>query len=413
MKISILSDIHFGFGYGSDVEDDSFDNAEEAVEKALDSDLIILTGDIFDTRVPKTSVWARAIKTLVKPLLKENSGVKLIESTKELKEISRRTLNHIPVLALHGNHERRAKGEINAVEALENAGILIHLHLNTIIFEKDGVKVALHGMSSVPERFAKDTLQQWNPKPVENCYNILLLHQNIDPYVYSPLEPPSINLDNLPKGFDLIVNGHIHRNVFEKIGNSHFIIPGSTVITQMEKNEAATPKGIVKVNIENGIRVSFIPLENSRKFFYEEVEANSSKLISQQIEEKIDSALKSSFSKRPLIKIKIKAHESQVFDRELREIEKKYIDRAILSFVKELESMEITRKLEFLKNLRENKLSIEEIGLNILKQNLQEFSFGGSFDYDHLYKLLSEDETDRAFDILLGQQTTLANLVKA
>src|SRR3990170_1659216 len=130
MKIAILSDFHFGHAYNSELENDSFDNAEEAMEKALDSDLILIAGDMFDSRLPKTSTWARAIKVLVKPLLKESKGVSLVSCTKELKEISQRTLRHIPVVAIHGTHERRGRGEINTIEALENAGILIHLHQN-------------------------------------------------------------------------------------------------------------------------------------------------------------------------------------------------------------------------------------------------------------------------------------------
>lgn len=166
MKIAILSDFHFGFAYNSELENDSFENADEAVQKALDSDLILVAGDIFDSRLPKTGVWAKAIKVLVKPLLRENTGVKLVQSSKELKEISKRTLRHLPIVALHGTHERRGKDETNAVETLDNAGLLIHLHCQTVVFEKDGIKVAVHGMSGVPERFAKDVLYQWCPKPI-------------------------------------------------------------------------------------------------------------------------------------------------------------------------------------------------------------------------------------------------------
>jgi len=270
MKIAILSDFHFGVSPRLELEEDSFEQAGEAMEKALDSDLILLIGDIFDSRFPKTSIWAKAIKILVKPLLKE-SNVNFLECSKELKEISKRTLKHLPVIAIHGTHERRAKDEINVIQALENAGILIHLHCQTIVFEKDGKKVAIHGMSGVPERFAKDVLYSWNPKPVPNCFNILILHQSIESYVYSPLEPPTLDLSNLPKGFDLIVDGHIHGHSIEKIDDSVLVIPGSTIVTQLEKNEAETEKGFVKVELNEKPKIDFIPLERNRKFFYEEI----------------------------------------------------------------------------------------------------------------------------------------------
>jgi DNA repair exonuclease SbcCD nuclease subunit len=411
MKIAVLSDFHFGFAYSSELENDSFDNAEEAMEKALDSDLILIAGDIFDSRLPKTEVWAKAIKILVKPLLKEKTGVKLVQSSKELKEISKRTLQHLPVVALHGTHERRGRGEVNAVEALDNAGILIHLHCQTVVFEKDGVKVAVHGMSGVPERFAKDVLYEWNPRPIKGCFNILMLHQSIDPFVYSPLEPPSLNLSNLPKGFDLIIDGHIHVAGKEKINDANLIFPGSTIVTQLEPNEAEIEKGFYKIDLNKTINVSFIPLMSNRKFFYKEIKLESSPMR-EQIEKRIDEILSEKHTKAPLIKLRIIGKEVEVLDQELRDIERKYFGKAIISFAKELEAPEIVRKIEFLRNLREQKLSVEEIGFQILKKNLEELKFDSVFDYEQAFGMLSENEVDKFFNILIGEQITLEKILK-
>lgn len=411
MKISILSDFHFGFAYGSELENDSFENADEAVQKTLDSDLILIAGDIFDSRLPRTGVWAKAIKVLVKPLLKENTGIKLIHSSKDLKEISKRTLRHLPVVALHGTHERRGKDEMNAIEALDNAGLLIHLHCQTVVFEKDGIKVAVHGMSGVPERFAKDILYEWNPKPLEGCFNILMLHQSIDPFVYSPLEPPSLSLSNLPKGFDLIVDGHIHLSGQEKLGNTSLVIPGSTIITQLEQNEAEAEKGFYRIDLDKEVKVNFIPLENNRKFFYTEIRLEGGS-IGEQVERRINEILSENFSKPPIIKLKIFGKEVEVLDQDLRHIERKYSGKAIINLVKELESPAIVKKIEFLRNLREQKLSVEEIGSQILKKNLDELRFDSPFDYEQAFDMLSESETDKLFNILIGEQGTLTKVLK-
>jgi DNA repair exonuclease SbcCD nuclease subunit len=413
MKIAILSDFHFGFGKDTPLENDSFENAEEAIEKAIESDLILIGGDIFDSPSPSTQTWAKAIKILSKPLLKPNPGIRLVECSKELKEISRRTLNHLPVVALHGNHERRTRGEFNPIQVLENAGFLIHLHTTTIVFEKNGRKVAIHGMSAVPERFAKNFLYDWNPKPIEGCINILFLHQNIDPYVFSPLEPPSLTTENLPKGFDIIINGHIHTYASEKIDETNLLIPGSLVITQFEKNEAEIDKGFLEINVEDEIKVNFITLKTSRKFFYEEVKLEEGKSIEEQIEKKIDEIVYTkNLQKPPLIRIKITGKEVGGLEQELRAIERKYEGKAVLKFVKELESPEVTRKIELLQNLREQKLSVEEIGLAILKKSLDELSFEHTFDYENIFKLLSEGEVDKTLNILLGEQKTLTQLLK-
>ena len=406
MIISVLSDLHFGYSHSPATENDCFENAEEAIQKAMDADMILIAGDIFDSRMPKTGVWAKGIRVLVKPLVAEGKDVKLFSTTKTMKEIHKRLLQHIPVVAIHGTHERRGRDELNAVEVLDSAGILLHLHCETIVFEKDGVKVAVHGMSGMPERQAADVLKQWNPKPVEGCYNILMLHQSIDPFIYSPLEPPTITLDNLPIGFDLIINGHIHGHTEEVVGNARLIIPGSTVTTQLERNEAETEKGIYKIDSKNKT-IAFIPLKKGRRFFYEELKLSDD--ARKKIESLINKILEEKFAKPPIIKIKIFGKDVDISEQDLRAVEKKYADKAILVIAKELESQEMTDRIEFMQNLREQKLSVEEIGLQILKKNLENMYFEQSFDFENAFGMLSEGEVDKMFEILIGRQKTLVD----
>ncbi|MFH0711213.1 MAG: metallophosphoesterase [Candidatus Aenigmatarchaeota archaeon] len=405
MKIAVFSDMHFGYAYNSETEDDCFENASEAFELVKDCDLILIPGDIFDSRVPKTGVWANAIRMMVKPLLRNSTGMELVDTDKNIKEISKRSINHQPVVALHGTHERRGKGEINAVEALEDAGILIHLHLNYVVFEKDGKKVAVHGMSGVPERYAYDVLSKWNPQPIPNCINILMIHQSIDPYIYSPLEPPTLNLANLPKGFDVIIDGHLHGHSQQKIGNNILLFSGSVLMTQMEKKEAEIPKGVHKIIIENGIRTEFVPLTNSRKFYYEEVEASTD--LKETIEARIKTILLKQNSKKPIIKIKISGKDEDVFDQDLKELMKKYENETLVVFSKDTESAEIERKIDFLRNIREHRFSAEDMGQQILRKNLDQLGFGKSFDDELIFGLLSEGDVDKSFQIVLGEQKTL------
>jgi len=414
MLISIFSDLHFGYGLNTKLEMDSYQNAQEAISKCLNSDLILIAGDIFDSRLPKTEVWANALRVLSKPLLTKNKGIKLVKTiNKDLNVISHRTLEGIPIIAIHGTHERRGKEQINAIEALEETGFLIYLHCNGIIFEKDGQKVAIQGMSGVPERYAKQVMDRWDPKPVEGCYNILILHQSIEPYVYSPLEPPTLNLTNLPRGFDIIINGHIHTRERTKIGDTTLLMPGSVMITQLKKEESEVSKGLYQIRIGKETNINFIPLENDRKFFYEEIELKPDITIRDQIEEVLTKRLSQDFKKLPIIKFKILGKETGVIDKELREIEKKYSEKAIIYFSKELESQKIKRKIELLRSLREKKLSVEEMGLQILKKNLDDLKFSSTFDEESVFRLLSEGETEKAFSILSGQQKTLTQLMKS
>ncbi|MEM5801886.1 MAG: DNA repair exonuclease [Candidatus Aenigmatarchaeota archaeon] len=414
MRIAVISDCHLGHAYGTVLENDSFENFEEAVNKAIDggADLIILGGDTFDSKMPRTTVWAKALNILTKPLLR-SSNVKLLEIDKPLKEISKRTLQHLPVLALHGNHERRAKGELNIIEALENAGLLIHLNKNTVVFEKDNIKVAISGMSNVPERYSKEELKKWNLEPKKGCFNILILHQNILPFVFSPLEYYSLTLEDLPKGFDLILDGHIHSHFMEKIGTTPFFVIGSTITTQLEKNESLIEKGFLFIDLDDKLRVSFIPLQNNRKFLYDEIEINPNIPLRSQVEDKISQLIyKKQSSKPPLIKLKIFGDERYISEVDLRAVEKKFEGKAIIIFSKELESAEVIEKTELLRGLIEEKLSIDEMGLNLLQKNLEELKFDFSIDFESLFHLLLEDEIERATDILFGEQKTLTAWVR-
>ncbi len=411
MKIAVLADFHLGFSIRPELENDPFLNAKEAIEKALDCDLILIAGDIFDTRSPKPKVWYNALRLLSLPL-KKPSNVKLVKCTKELPEIvKRRTLSHLPVVAIHGNHERVPKGEVNPLKILEGAGLLIYLHTDTIIFEKNGVKVAIHAMSHVPERFAYDFLKNWNPKPLEDCINLLLLHQSIEPYVYSPIEMPTLNVSNLPKDFDLIVNGHIHIHAVEKLGKTTLVIPGSTVITQFQPSESQVKKGFVKIFIEDSkIRIKFVELENQREFCYKELRLPKTN-AKNYVEGEIEKLIKRSKGK-PVLKLKIIGEYTDITDRDIRDLEKKFKEKCIILFSKELISPEIKEKIEILRSLREEKKSIREMGMSLLKETLKVLGFGWSFDFETILHLLEEKEVEKAMELLLGEQKTLLGWFK-
>lgn len=408
MKISVLADCHLGFGYNTELENDSFDNFEEALDKSLDCDLILIAGDLFDSRSPRTTVWARAISALTKPLL-EKSGIVLVGTTKNLNGVHSRTLESVPVICLHGNHDRRMRNEINAVQALDAAGMLLHLHKENVVFEKDGMKLAIHGMSSVPERFAKANLQEWNPKPVAGAFNILVIHQNVDPYVYSPLEPPSIRLEDLPSGFDLILDGHIHTKVIDKAGETPFIVLGSTVTTQFEKKEAGSNKGFHKITLQSGARpeIQSVPLEGNRRFFYYEVSADNLEVMRNEIGGILTEIAGSNLKKAPVVKFKIFGKDTRPVDQDIAMMQRKYSDNMILSFAKQLDSEEMAEKLEFMRNLREQKLSVEEIGLSLLRKNLESMKFAPGFNYEEMFSMLSENAVDKAMALLTGDQKTL------
>jgi DNA repair exonuclease SbcCD nuclease subunit len=405
MKIAVISDLHLGFGYNTEIENDPFFNLEEALEKAKDADLILIPGDIFDSKNPKTSTFIKTLKILSDFVVKNrNNGVKLIESSKELHEISKRIIESKPILAISGNHERRARDETNPVEALEAAGLLIYGTKDRFVFEKDGEKICIYTFSNVPERFAYEELKEFNPKPLPNCFNILMLHQNIDPYVYSPIEASSLNVNNLPFGFDLIVDGHVHKPFLERVKGSILLIAGSITLTQFSKEEAETEKGIHLIDTLSK-EIEFIPLEKRRRFFYDEIKIKSDLSFKEQIKNVVESYLTQEFFLKPILRLKIVGKDVDIIDKDLKELEMKYKEKAILILVKQLVEKE-TGETVFLRNLIDQKKSLEEIAFSTLKKNLDLLGFKLDFDYERLFRLLEED-VEKTFEILMGSQKTL------
>ncbi|MCD6367500.1 MAG: DNA repair exonuclease [Candidatus Aenigmarchaeota archaeon] len=374
VKIAIISDTHFGVSRGTEREEDCWENAREAFEKAKDCDLIILPGDLFDGRIPRPEDWAKSMEIL--------SGV------------------NVPVVAIHGNHERRGKEMINPVEGLERAKFLKYIHCNSVTLDVKGVKISIYGIGWVPESYAKEVLRHCNPKPIDGSYNILVMHQSISPYVFNPLDPPSIRLEDLPPGFDLYVNGHIHWPVKTEVHGKPFLIPGSTVTTQVNKSESKNPKGFYIVEIGEKVDIKFVKLENARKVYYQEFEISEKDKLS-EVMEKIENYLNGiNDEKKPLVRVILKGKVKSGMDIDRSKIKKKYRDRLILSIGLKVIEGEVQKKIKLLRDLKEKKVSIDEMGMNILRENMKELDIPPL--YENIFDFLVDGNIDSAITYLLS-----------
>jgi len=154
---------------------------------------------------------------------------------------------------------------VNPAQLLESGSGMKLLHGKSEVFEKDGEKVQVLGIGSVPEEYAQAAVKKIMDgfRKEDGAFTIIMLHQTIKELVPGAEEEISLEyLETLP--FDLIINGHIHETVV-KLGGK-FLIPGSTVITQLKKDEMA-PKGYFLFDTKTK-KAEFIEIE-SRKFFYE------------------------------------------------------------------------------------------------------------------------------------------------
>ncbi|MCJ7479032.1 MAG: DNA repair exonuclease [Candidatus Nanohaloarchaeota archaeon QJJ-7] len=383
MEVAIVSDTHFGYKWDSERGEDPFDNAREAFERTVDADIVVLPGDLFDRKVPKQEVLGEAVDCF--NLYRQG------EKTVELSEDSdvEHDFHGTPVIAIHGTHERRSEGFTNPVELLEKMDYLLHLHNEVAVFEKNGEKVAVHGMSGVPERYAPKVLEKFAPEPVEDAYNIFVFHQSVDKLVYTSPDHDSLSMEDLPGGFDLLVDGHIHW--FQHLeGDRELVLPGSTITTQMNKVEAEQPKGYVTIDTETG-ELEFNELGSPRELFYEEidVEGHSGPELLDKVQERMDELLQEELEKKPLVRLVLEGETSATVKKS--ELKEKYSEDAIMSITLGSDRGEISGDAGGIQDSD----SIAEMGMQVLKENVN-----SGFPIEDLFELLEDGEIDGAVDLV-------------
>ncbi len=335
MKIGIVADNHLGYPR---FEEDSFVQAERALLGAAEKcDLIINAGDIFDTRIPKLETLQR--------------GMELFRKI------------GVPVFAIYGNHERRTKEMTNPVQLLLTANLVKYLHGSGEVFEKNGDKVHVFGIGNIPDRYAKTAVETALKKfvPEEGAFKILVIHQTISDILKTEEEELSLDfLEGLP--FDLIINGHIHKRM-EKL-DGKVVMPGSTVITQLKKEEME-PKGYYIYDTK-ARKAEFNPIE-CRKFFHEELnfENASEEDVRKKVRGRIEELQKQERNAVILIKVKGTLREGLLSsDIALEERDDIYI-------INELNAVDIKTKLDKIRKFREEKVSVKEIAIAELEKRLE------------------------------------------
>jgi DNA repair exonuclease SbcCD nuclease subunit len=205
-----------------------------------------------------------------------------------------------------------------------------------------------------------------------------------------------MRLEDLPKGFDLTVLGHMHWHETKILNNGKLLLTGSTTPTTIRKIEAEQQKCIFKFDGD----IQRIPLESQRKIFWQEYEFGPN--IKDTVTNFIETI--SSSKPKPIINIKIKdvKRDSLI---NFSEIENKFSNKAIININKDIEAETLQEQLESIKNLREERLSPEEHGLRILQEKLKQFNCG--IKIDEIFDYLVEGDVSLIFNILTGNQQTL------
>jgi len=383
MRIAIASDFHLGY---ERFREDAFKQAEEALEAAAnEADAIIIPGDVFDMRIPRPDVLAEAIN-LFRNLSKKEWKAKVTAVMAASKAYTT-----VPVVAIPGTHERRAQGVENPVNLLGLAGLLVDVSDGYAVIEKGSEKVMVYGIGGVSEERFLETIKKLDPKPLPGHFSIFMFHQSA--YELLPFSEDFIHLDQLPEGFDLYVNGHIHSRVEKKVHGKPFLIPGSTVLTQLKDGEQEE-KGFFIFDTSTGT-YTFHKIR-SRRFVVAKLNADgkSADELGSEIRKAIDAAIGTKGG-MPIVRVEINGlmkKGARSIDLDFQGIIKEYQGRALVEIAKPgMEEIEASSDIEALrKGLMEN-MSVKDYGLGIFVEKLKESKYGLGIGPSELFELLSDD----------------------
>ncbi len=328
VKIAIISDTHLGYPRFSE---DAYNQAKSALIDANEkADLILLAGDVFDTRIPKFETIEQLIGIL-----------------REMK---------VPVIAIHGNHERRSRDMINALQLLQSGGLITYLHNEGRIIEVNGEKINIIGLGNVPsgyEMVAIESSIKKNPR-IEGVLNIFLIHQDIKGISFGESDLSIEDIDKIP--YELVVNGHVHKKLLD---SGKLIIPGSTVVTQLKEGETEQRGYVIYDTTSKKSEFFEIPC---RKFVLKVLEFNNSGIS--EVRERIEKEL-AGIDENTIIKIVLKGTLKEGL--ESGDLSLSYRRNGVY-LENKLNVLSLKEKIEKIKELKENKLSVREVATKALEE---------------------------------------------
>jgi DNA repair exonuclease SbcCD nuclease subunit len=382
MLLAILSDFHLGYDR---FREDAYSQAREALESAASvADALLLPGDLFDIRAPKPEVLAEAIN-LFRSVSKRKWEARVTGFEAEGKAYT-----DAPIIAIPGTHERRAQRMENPVNLLALAGMLIDVSDGFAVIEKGGERVAVYGIGGVSEENFAEAIRKLDPRPVEGCFNVFMFHQSTHELL--PFDSGCAGFEDLPKGFDLYVDGHIHNRVEMRVHGKPFLIPGSTVLTQLKDSEQEE-KGFYLYDTATN-KYSFKKIKSRRLSVIKvSAEGRTPNELSRIVRERIEAAAKG--GDKPIVKVEISGAVKGGFksiDFDFGGIAKDYKDVATVEITKSrLESVMENDEIDALRKGSLENMSVKDYGLGIFVEKLKKNGYSLGLGPSEMFDLLSSE----------------------
>jgi len=312
LRILIATDNHLGVWENDEVrKNDSFDTFDEILELATkhNVDLVLLGGDLFHENKPSSNSVVRAIDSLSRYCLNDQSIKFQVLGNQKLNfttgRVNFENPNYnigLPVFTIHGNHDDpTGTNNLSAVDILATGSLVNYfgktqisgtgagtIRISPIYIKKGNTKVALYGLGNIRDErlgrlFSSPNSIEWDrPKPTSESsdgsdwFHMFILHQNRTSH--SQGAKNYVKESSLADFLDLVVWGHEHECLADpwRSTKDYVIIqPGSSVATALSEGESK-PKHVVILEVTGQHskpkwRTEKHRLETVRPFFFESV----------------------------------------------------------------------------------------------------------------------------------------------
>ncbi len=254
-KFAHMSDIHLGAHREPALRDLERKCFAEAMDMCVSEavDFLLISGDLFDTGVPDLGIVNDAVRKM-----------------REIREA------RIPIYAIYGSHDYTPTGT-SVIDVLHTAGIVTnvmrssmeggHLKLKMFVDPETGAKLTGIAARKVGLESKQYEILDRESLEEENGFKVFAFHSGITQFKPDYLsEMETLDINNLPKGFDYYAGGHIHqRGEYHLPGYQRVVFPGPLFTgyggKDLEMTARGERRGFYVVDFDDRFRgMRFVPV---------------------------------------------------------------------------------------------------------------------------------------------------------
>ncbi|RLE61015.1 MAG: hypothetical protein DRN53_05735 [Thermoprotei archaeon] len=287
MLLIHISDTHLGYRQYNleEREKDFYEAFHQIVEQAIEEhpDLIVHTGDLFDSSRPTPRA--------------------LLEATRAIKK----ALGHgIKVITIPGSHDMPKRRGVPPHALLEELGAIVLRSRRPYVVVED---TFIGGIEYTPRVFRNILLEKLKDLSIEASKykkRILLLHQGIEQFLKFEHE---LVLDDIPKNFHYYALGHVHRRLVMDHGLGKLAYAGSTEVCSRDEyvDYLEVGKGAFLVDLSSDIpEVQRVDIDCIRPHLTRSIEARTITDLMKEVEIIRKEVIGLRSRKKPVLHIKVR-----------------------------------------------------------------------------------------------------------